>query len=435
MAQILDSFTCLPLAAILLCSIIYLFKRHWHKKIISLINKSLTPLLADSPVLLKSQDVTDPAQLLATFSSELKAQNTKNRLFQHILSLIDQPLLLYDPIQKNIAWLNQPLLDLFKASGTPEDWQQKTPIELFRITSLLAYLDQISASADKAEPARLQVDYAACNIEICSEILTLDKPFETEPSKNTETTRFVLLKWHDITKDIKTNESSRDLIANVAHQLRTPLTSIKGYAETLLEGQSLSLADTKRFLSTILRNADRLSRLVNDVLLLARLEGAEHFDKNAPMKLAACIVSAIEVVSGEAAKKDISIKFVKTTEHEPTSLGNSQIFEQAVINLLDNAIKYSKKGDVVEVNLEVVGNEAVIKIKDNGPGIQSDVQSRIFERFYRVEGEKNKNVQGTGLGLAIVKEVAKTHGGRVWVESVTGKGAVFYLAVPILKGR
>lgn len=239
-----------------------------------------------------------------------------------------------------------------------------------------------------------------------------------------------LMVLNDITRLRMLETMRRDFVANVSHELKTPITSIKGFTETLLDGAAENKEDLHRFLQIINRQADRLQSIVEDLLVLS---GIEHdAEKNEielqPGRVDNIIDNAVQACRGKADEKEISIEVVKTAQSQ--SRINVQLLEQAVTNLIDNAIKYSETGTRIKVIGEDISEGIVIRVEDEGPGIAQTHQDRLFERFYRVDKSRSRNLGGTGLGLAIVKRIAIAHGGRVELDSQPGAGSAFSIILP-----
>lgn len=239
-----------------------------------------------------------------------------------------------------------------------------------------------------------------------------------------------LLVLNDVTNLRRLENARRDFVANVSHEIRTPITSIKGYVETLLDGALDEPDDARRFLTIVLRQADRLDALVSDLLTLSRIE--EEVEKEELKlelgKLRPVLESAIQVCETLAVTKGIRM----TLECDPTLEAriNGPLLEQAVTNLLDNAIKYSPSASEVRVIATRKGEELAIDVCDEGCGIEAQHLERVFERFYRVDRARSRKLGGTGLGLAIVKHIVRLHGGRAGVASTPGKGSVFSIYLP-----
>lgn len=234
-----------------------------------------------------------------------------------------------------------------------------------------------------------------------------------------------LIVFRDMTRVFKLENVRRDFVANVSHELRTPITSIKGFTETLLDGAMHEPESLKRFLEIIGKHAERLHAIFNDLLTLSRLEAGSSDEgiEVAHHKLADIIREAIDSCVAHAATKSISV--MSSVEDDIRVAVNPSLMQQAFVNLIDNAIKYSDAGARVSVSAERHGEYVRCKITDTGPGIEATHLPRLFERFYRVDQGRSRQMGGTGLGLAIVKHIAQVHGGRVDVESVLGQGSTF----------
>lgn len=230
---------------------------------------------------------------------------------------------------------------------------------------------------------------------------------------------------NDVTQLRRLENLRRDFVANVSHELRTPITSIKGFVETLLDGALDNREDAERFLHIVARQADRLNAIIEDLLALSKIEqGAESGEidlADAPVR--PILESAILVCASKGSERDVRVRL--TCDENLRARVNAPLFEQAVVNLLDNAIKYSEPG--AEVSLEAANShgEVTVTVRDQGCGIAADHLPRLFERFYRVDKARSRKLGGTGLGLSIVKHIVNAHQGRVTVESQPGVGSTF----------
>ncbi|CAH2032383.1 ATP-binding protein [Trichlorobacter ammonificans] len=233
--------------------------------------------------------------------------------------------------------------------------------------------------------------------------------------------------FHDIS-DLKRLETMRrDFVANVSHELRTPVAVIKGYAETLLDGALEEAPDqARRFTETIVRHAERLTNLINDILTLSRLEGRDAGTALLPLEIGSVIDKVRQLMEDHAAGKGISLT-VACPPSLPRVAGDQGQLEQVLLNLLDNALKYTPSGGRVGITARPDGNRVAIAVTDTGSGIPARDLSRIFERFYRVDEARSREQGGTGLGLAIVKHIVQLHGGEITVQSEPGTGSVFTL--------
>ena len=233
---------------------------------------------------------------------------------------------------------------------------------------------------------------------------------------------------HDISEIERVEKTRRDFIANVSHELRTPLTSIRGYAETLLESDELANGHAQDFLQVIRRNAERMSRLTEDLLVLARVEsGEEKLDlrPHAARVLVAEAVSAMQE-SAKLAEMEITIASVPDVSVVADAYAIHQVFS----NLVSNALRYAQSGKKVVVGATEQAGTVEFFVQDFGPGIASEHLPRIFERFYRVDKARSRETGGTGLGLAIVKHIVLNHNGTVRVESSVGHGSTFFFTLP-----
>jgi two-component system phosphate regulon sensor histidine kinase PhoR len=240
----------------------------------------------------------------------------------------------------------------------------------------------------------------------------------------------ILIVLNDVTNLHRLEEIRRDFVANVSHELKTPITSIKGFVESLQDGAIDEPADAQRFLDIIARHADRLNNIIDDLLALSHIEQVG--GAGIQMEIAdVALMLENAVNSCEYKLSEKNIKAVISCSPELKAVINSPLIEQAVINLIDNAVKYSDSGTVVTVSAMIEIDELIIKVADHGTGIPADALGRVFERFYRVDKGRSRKLGGTGLGLAIVKHILQTHGGHADVESIVGEGSVFSLHIPL----
>jgi two-component system phosphate regulon sensor histidine kinase PhoR len=236
---------------------------------------------------------------------------------------------------------------------------------------------------------------------------------------------------NDVTRLRRLETVRKDFVANVSHELKTPITSIKGFVETLLEGAMKNPDDMERFLQIIARQTDRLNAIIEDILILSRIE--DQTEKNRidfeECRVFDMLQSAVQVCELKAREKRTSVDI--DCDKQLMVRMNAALMEQAIVNLVDNAIKYGGEGENVFVQATKVDDEIQIRVSDKGCGIESQYLGRIFERFYRVDKARSRKLGGTGLGLAIVKHIVLVHGGSIDVKSSVGQGTTFTIHLPV----
>ncbi|HWW98565.1 MAG TPA: ATP-binding protein, partial [Edaphobacter sp.] len=245
--------------------------------------------------------------------------------------------------------------------------------------------------------------------------------------------------FHDITRIEQVERTQRDFVANVSHELRTPLTSISGYVETLLDHEA-SLSDQAReFLSTILKNATRMNRLTEDLLVMARVESSEQELHPAPIPADILVRDAVQAMSGLVQDTEAVLEIGETTTAEVVA--DTDAILQVLSNLIENGIKYGQARNEPYCRILISAREVSetdgfgpgvveFSVRDFGPGIASEHLNRIFERFYRVDKARSRESGGTGLGLAIARHMVQTHGGSIRAESELNAGSNFIFTLP-----
>ena len=239
-----------------------------------------------------------------------------------------------------------------------------------------------------------------------------------------------LIVLNDVTRLRRLETVRRDFVANVSHELKTPITSIKGWVETLLDEGLKDSDQSMQFLRIIAKQANRLNAIIEDLLSLSRIEQETETAGIATEKanIREVIQAAVMVCNAKAVEKQLTIK-IKCDDDKRADI-NPPLLEQALVNLIDNAIKYSEPAKAIHIEVAESKHDVVIGVKDEGCGIPEDHLPRLFERFYRVDKARSRKLGGTGLGLAIVKHIAHAHSGTVSVESVFGKGSLFSIHLP-----
>jgi two-component system phosphate regulon sensor histidine kinase PhoR len=235
---------------------------------------------------------------------------------------------------------------------------------------------------------------------------------------------------HDITELRRLERVRRDFVANVSHEFRTPLTAIQGFAETLLAGAMDDPQNRERFLEIIVEHSRRLARLTEDLLKLSKMDADRLELEIRRVSVSQLIESCIETTQHRATEKEIAIS-VQPSDAVPDIAGDRRRLAEVLQNLLDNALQYTLSRGEIFVSAKARDAEVVFTVADTGIGIPKADQPRIFERFYRVDAARSRELGGTGLGLSIAKHIVEVHGGRIWVDSEIGRGSQFHFTVPI----
>ncbi|MBR9978510.1 MAG: HAMP domain-containing protein [Bacteroidetes bacterium] len=242
----------------------------------------------------------------------------------------------------------------------------------------------------------------------------------------------VVVVMNDYTELRNLEKVRREFVANVSHELKTPITSIKGFVETLLDGAMHDREDAERFLGIVARQADRLNAIIEDLLSLSRVEQGSERDQHVVLSeapLRDVVLSAVQSCQMDADAKNMRIETHADTEL--SAMMNQQLLEQVLINLVGNAIKYSDEGKTITVAVERNdAKEILLTVRDQGYGIEAEHLPRLFERFYRVDKARSRTLGGTGLGLSIVKHIVQAHNGRIDVRSTPGEGSTFVIILP-----
>ncbi len=274
------------------------------------------------------------------------------------------------------------------------------------------------------------------NSRFCEREITIEETafkvnfavFKNEKNK----TDGVLTVFHDVTKQQRLEMSRREFVANVSHELKTPLTTVKSHAETLLD----IIGDNKTaetFTNTILNETDRMTRLVKDLLLISSLEGKMVLNRST-FSLKAMINDVISTMSLVADEKGHRLSFEAIAEI-PDYYGDRDKLEQVLYNVISNSIKYTQNGGKIQIRAGRLYSDFFIEVKDNGIGIPEQDLERIFERFYRVDKARSRELGGTGLGLSISKGIIDAHDGNIKVESKVGEGTKVIIFLPYVKGE
>lgn len=233
----------------------------------------------------------------------------------------------------------------------------------------------------------------------------------------------------DITREKEIDRMKTELVSMVAHELRSPLTSISGFSELLLD-DGVTRQQSEEYAAIILKESNRLSDLINKFLDISKIEAGKIQMKRAPMQLREVVDKVLDINMFQSERKNIPVS-VKASPNLPLVYADRDMIEQVILNLFSNAIKYSPEHASVELRLRELPADVLVEVEDTGYGISEESLPRIFEKFYRAtDNESVREVSGTGLGLALVKEIVELHGGKITVSSVLGKGSVFSFTLP-----
>lgn len=322
-----------------------------------------------------------------------------------------------------ISQINQSALTMLNI--TESDIQNKSLWEVTRISGLLEAVNQVSdGRSDVRASIHPMADHEERDIEVLA--TRLQDP-------NSEELTGIVVVLYDVTELRRLETVRRDFVSNVSHELKTPLTAIRGMLESLIadiDVMDRSVRD--RFLARASSQVDRLSNIVTDLLTLGRFESERTTVDRAPVDLRGIIRATVRAISPVAENRGLSV-LLAIPDKPVMVMGDEDALAIVVNNLVDNAVKYTSQGGSVKVSLRYDGGEALLSVEDSGIGIPEADLDRIFERFYRVDKARSRELGGTGLGLSIVKHILLAHGGRVAVESELGRGSQFSAWLPLLR--
>lgn len=354
-------------------------------------------------------------QLLEAWEGRYRELATANRELQATLANMTEGVLVVNA-DGVIRLANRAIQEQLNVSGPLEG---RSVLEVFRNAELQALVTE-ALKRDRVTARELTLHGAE---ERVFEINAVCLRGESGDSNG------AVIVMHDITR-INTLENMRkDFVANVSHELRTPLSIIKGYVETLLEEPRPDPETAVAFLQTIRRHSNRLETLIGDLLTISALESQDKRLTLGRVSLRAVAEAARDELAPQAAAKQTRFS-IEIPVQFPEARADGTRLHQVFVNLFDNAIKYTPPGSQVIVTATERGEELEVCVADNGPGIAEEHLDRIFERFYRVDKARSRDLGGTGLGLSIVKHIIQAHNGRVWAESELGQGSRFYFTVP-----
>ncbi len=410
------------LGIILLCGGVW-FRRRYVRPLDRLTN-SVRALTRGGGEMCMGGVGTSPPAVLAAALDEMaaemrrridEARSRRSRL-EAVFSSMAEGVLVVDG-DGEVRLVNPALRAMLAVEGDPVG---RRPLEVIRHVGVQEIVDQVLRSR-KTETARTL------------HILGPEERFidvHAAPVTGGRGRGGAVLVFHDVTELHRLERIRRDFVANVTHELRTPIATIKGYTETLIDGAIEDRDTAEEFLRTIAVEAERLAALVEDILELARLDGGgSETSVRRPCRIEEVCDEALIALAPLARRRGVSVVKEFSPVLRPV-VADADALSRVFFNLVENAVKYNRPGGRVVVSAEERSGEVVIRVRDTGIGIPEPEWPRIFERFYRVDKGRSRETGGTGLGLAIVKHIVQTHGGRVEVESAVGEGSEFRVILP-----
>lgn len=348
----------------------------------------------------------------------LKLQESNNKLRATITSIFDG-LIAFDN-NLNVILFNKSAEKMFDIKE--KQVMGKNILDTLKdsdLCKLISEMTQAENVVNEREVEMFKPNYRVLNIH--ANHITLSN----DPTRKLG----IVFIFQDITKLKQLERVREDFVANVSHELKTPLTSIKGFIETLKNGAIENKEVAYKFLGIVDDEVNRLNVLIEDLLLLSKIEDKKHEVNKEFFGIDEVVDEVFDMLSRQALLKNINL-IDEIEDNLPNVYGNYNYFKQMIMNLVDNGIKYTQNGGEVRILAYAEKENIIIKVKDNGMGIDKEHYSRLFERFYRVDKARSRQVGGTGLGLAIVKHIVLLFNGSISVESEIGKGSTFTIAIP-----
>jgi len=355
-------------------------------------------------------------QTAARLDATIRALTEERNQSAAVLASMAEGVVVVDPNQR-VIYCNE----AFRSAVNIENaaWEGRPVVEVIPNADLLKYIEQMRTGG-----ASITSELVVGSLRTKSFAVTVT------PIRHDGLTAGSVMVLHDISELRRLERARRDFAANVSHEFKTPLTAIQGFAETLLSGGLEDPDNNRRFLHIIRDNAMRLGRLTDDLLKLSQIEAGKLELRLQPVAVGEVIGTCIEATRPQAEQKQIDLE-ADCRPDLPVVNADAPSLQQALQNLIDNAVRYSPPGARVLVRACVEGPNLVLSVTDHGPGIPKAEQERIFERFYRADAARSRESGGTGLGLSIAKHLVEAHGGRILVESEVGAGSTFSVLLPV----
>ncbi|HEV2292960.1 MAG TPA: ATP-binding protein [Tepidisphaeraceae bacterium] len=353
----------------------------------------------------------DALEQLAAAFGELIAQSREDQAqLRTIISSMTDALLATDHRQR-ILLSNEAATDML---GVPRDAKGKALWEVLPAEEILGAVAEVSLTGQRKTVSVAfrdgkQLEVTACRLPL-------------RPAG------FIVIA-HDVTEAARYEELRKEFVANVSHELRTPLTLISGFVETLRDGAFDDPERARQYLATVQKHSEQLANLIEDLLSLSRLESDSKLRNPRVLRLPALVEKVRELLLPAAQKKNQHLS-VEVRGDPPPALADVADLERAISNLLDNAIKYTPEGGTIRIVVSTQDRDPLVQVIDSGVGIPAGDLPRVFERFYRVDRSRSREMGGTGLGLSIVKHVVQRHGGTIEAASTPGAGSCFTIRLP-----
>ncbi len=369
---------------------------------------------------IKSNDeIGNLASAFNNMSGQVKARieevsESKSRLEAVFLSMFEGVMVL--DTSGSILLINEALKKFLKIEDDPSG---RKPIEVIRNIQIQEIVDNTLLSAGGLVSKEIST-------LLPEQKILLVHATSIKKDKNIEG---AVLVFHDVTDLRKLEKIRQEFVANVSHELRTPISSIKGYAETLLDGALKDKENAEDFLKIILADSNRLANLIDDLLNLSKIESGKLLVETKSHKLLPIVEKVISNLKGQIENKSVAIK-IDIPEYVQNVMVNETRIKQVLFNLIDNAIKYNSPNGTITISAQEKNDFVKVDIADTGIGIPNEDLHRLFERFYRVDKARSRELGGTGLGLSIVKHIIQAHNGEVSVQSIEGQGSTFSFTLP-----
>ena len=366
-------------------------------------------------------EIDELSQTLNTLSLKIQ-KNTKELDIKYIeqqaiLASMQEGVLAIDKKQQ-IIQINRAAISILEINNL-DDTDSRIIQQHIRFSNLQNFIKKILLTKKQATKDM------TLNASSIKSVQVTGSPLTNEKGVNIG----ALIVMRDITDLRKLEEVRTDFVANVSHELKTPITSIKGFIETLSSDDFKHNEETKKFLEIIRQQSNRLNTIVDDLLTLSRIERKEEHIVFDLFPLENIIKNSIALCHHQAEKKNIKIKMNCDSNSEIKV--NSALLEQALVNLIINAIQHSNSNTTISLIGQMKDKKIIISVQDEGIGIEKKHHTRLFERFYRIDSSRSRNDGGTGLGLSIVKHIVNAHKGEISLESEIGKGSIFTIKIPI----